>query len=109
MRQEAHRATSEHNAATLNGFDEVFGALGNKTEAGLVCVEFKNAAQRLLGHYGEIVGIIEEYPGRGAGNGANTAHEVCEPLSDRGDPAIISTGETECHRCMIAFLHPLTC
>jgi hypothetical protein len=53
-----HRITLHHHTATLDGFNEVFRTLGHETEPGLVGVEFQDAAERLLGYHGEIVGIV---------------------------------------------------
>ena len=53
-----HWITLHHHAATLDGFDEVLGALGHETEPGLVGVEFQDASERLLGHHWQIVGVV---------------------------------------------------
>ena len=79
----------------------MLGALRNETEAGLVCVELKNAAESLLGNHGEIIGIVEEDPCGGAGDGANTADKFCEALADGSDAAVIGARQAECHRGLV--------
>jgi hypothetical protein len=101
--------TLEHNAAALNGFDEVFGCLCHKTEAGLMRMEFQNASQGLLGDHGKVIGIIQKNPGRGSGHGSHTPHKFRETLTNGGNTAIICGGETECHRGLVCRIHDTLC
>ena len=77
MLGEINRATTEHDAPTLDRFNKVLGALGDETETGLVGMELQDTAQRLLRDDGEIVGVVEEHPRNGAGYGADTTDKFC--------------------------------
>lgn len=96
----------ENDTATLNRLDEVLRALGDETEAGLVCIELHDAAEGLLDDHVvlavDVVGIIEEHPGGRTGNGAALAHEFRETLADGGDAALIGGAEAEGHRGLLA-------
>ena len=109
VRVETYRETLEEYTATLNGLDEVFGALRNKTETRLVRVEFENTAEGLLGHNGKIIGVIEKHPRERAGDGANTADEFREALANGCNAAVIRTRETECHRGLMFRIRHTLC
>jgi hypothetical protein len=60
-------------------------------------VEFKDAAQSLLGNGGQIIGVINEDPCQGTWHRTNAAHEFGQTLPNRGNAAVIGRAETECH------------
>jgi hypothetical protein len=99
---ESHRVALHHHTATLNRLDKVLGALRDKTEAGLVGVEFQNATESLLSDRGKVVGIIEENPGDGPRDGTHATDKIGESLSNSGDPAIIGGGEAEGHYRLVS-------
>jgi hypothetical protein len=63
MLVQGDRHTLEDHTPALDRFDKVFGALGDETESALSHVDLENAAQSLLRHDGQIVGIVHENPG----------------------------------------------
>jgi hypothetical protein len=110
MRVETYRKTLEEYTAALNGLDEVFRALGNEAEAGLMGVEFENPPERLLCYNREIIGIIEKDPCNSAADRAHTAYEFRETLANRRNSAVIRTRETKCHRGLVfGVRHALCC
>jgi hypothetical protein len=58
MNLQWYRETLENYTTTLNRLNKVFRALGNKTEATLMCIEFQNTTKSLLCYYREVIGII---------------------------------------------------
>ena len=55
----SHRIALNHNTSTLNRLDKVLGALCDKTEAGLMGVEFQNTSEGLLRDRGEVISVIQ--------------------------------------------------
>ena len=96
-----HGMELENNTATLDRLDEVLGTLGNETETGLVGIEFHDTPEGLLDNHMvlavDVVGVIEEHPGGGAGDGAALADELREPLAYGDDTALIGRAESERH------------
>lgn len=95
---EGNRMELEHHTAALDRFNEVLGALSNETESRLVCVELQNAAQRLLRHHREIVGVVYQHPGDGVLHRSPAPNKFSETLSDRRYAAVVGAGKTERHR-----------
>ena len=54
-----NRRALHHDTAALDGFDKVLGALGHETEAGLMCMQFQDATEGLLGDDRKVVGIVQ--------------------------------------------------
>jgi hypothetical protein len=94
---ESHGATSEHDTATLDRFNEVLGRLCNEAKPRLMGVEFQCSSQGLLGDHGQIISVVQKDPGRCIRNGSDSADKFGETLPDRRDAPIIGTAEAEGH------------